>query len=81
MANIQGIYIALFGRPADPIGLAFFNEATNNGADLTAIGDLAGTAEYQSRFEGMNNTQIVTTIYQSLFGRDPESAGLLFFVA
>jgi hypothetical protein len=81
MATIQGIYIALFGRPADPIGLAFFNEATNNGADLTAIGDLAGTAEYQSRFEGMNSAQIVTAIYQSLFGRNPELAGLQFFVA
>ena len=81
MATIQGIYIALFGRPADPIGLAFFNEATNNGADLSAIGDLAGTAEYQSRFEGMNNAQIVTAIYQSLFGRNPELAGLQFFVA
>ncbi len=47
MATIQGVYMALFGRPADPLGLAFFNSATNNGANLTAIGDLAATAEYQ----------------------------------
>jgi hypothetical protein len=81
MATIQGIYIALFGRPADPVGLAFFNEATKNGADLTAIGDLSATEEYQSRFEGMNNSEIVTAIYQALFGRDPEPEGLEFFVA
>lgn len=81
MATIQGIYIALFGRPADPAGLAFFNEATNNGADLTAIGDLASTDEYQSRFTGMSNEEIVNSIYQSLFGRDGEQAGLDFFVA
>ena len=80
MATIQGIYIALFGRPADPLGLEYFNNATNNGADLTAIGDLAATAEYQDRFDGMNNSQIVTAIYQSLFGRNPELAGLEFFV-
>ena len=80
MASIQGIYIALFGRPADPLGLEFFNEATGNGADLTAIGDLSSTDEYQSRFEGKDNASIVTDIYQSLFGRNPEQAGLAFFV-
>lgn len=79
MASIQGIYIALFGRPADPLGLQFFNEATSEGADLTAIGDLAATAEYQDRFEGMSNVQIINSIYQSLFGRDADLAGLTFF--
>lgn len=79
MASIQGVYIALFGRPADPLGLAFFNSATNNGANLTAIGDLASTAEYQSRFTGQSSTQIITTIYRSLFNRDPDLAGLTFF--
>lgn len=79
MASIQGVYIALFGRPADPLGLAFFNSATNNGANLTAIGDLASTAEYQNRFTGQTSTQIITTIYRSLFNRDPDLAGLTFF--
>lgn len=79
MATIQGIYIALFGRPADPLGLQYFNQVTNNGANLTAIGDLAATAEYQSRFEGLSNVQIINSIYQSLFGRDADLAGLTFF--
>jgi hypothetical protein len=80
MASIQGVYVALFGRPADPNGLAYFNTATNSGADLTAIGDLAATQEYKDRFKDQSNTQIITAIYQSLFGRDPEAAGLNFFV-
>lgn len=81
MATIQGIYVALFGRPADPAGLAYFNEATSNGANLDAIGDLASTAEYQDRFDGLTNNEIITQLYQDLFGRDPEAAGLEFFVA
>lgn len=81
MASIQGIYIALFGRPADPAGLAFFNTATKNGADLGAIGNLAGTAEYQSRFAGQTNEQIVNSIYQSLFGRAGEASGVSFWVS
>lgn len=80
MASIQGIYVALFGRPADPTGLSFFNGVTKNGADLTAIGDLASTAEYQQRFAGQTNSQIVNSIYRSLFNRDAETDGLKFFV-
>ena len=80
MATIQGIYLALFGRPADPAGLAFFNTATNNGADLTSIGDLAATAEYQNRFTGLDKEAVVNSIFQSLFGRDGEAAGVKFFV-
>lgn len=79
MATIQGVYVALFGRPADPTGLAYFNTVTKNGADLSAIGDLSSTKEYQSRFGTQNNVQIITSIYQSLFAREPEPDGLEFF--
>ncbi len=80
MATIQGVYVALFGRPADPTGLAYFNSVTSGGANLSAISNLAATQEYQARFAGQNNVQIITSIYQSLFNRDPEAAGLNFFV-
>ena len=79
MATIQGVYIALFGRPADPLGLAFFNTATNGGQNLSAIGNLAATAEYQGRFAGQSNVQIINSIYQSLFNRDADLTGLTFF--
>lgn len=80
MATIQGVYLALFGRPADPAGLAYFNGVTNNGANLAAIGDLSSQAEYTTRFTGQTNTQIVQSIYQSLFGREGEAGGVNFFV-
>lgn len=80
MATVQGIYLALFGRPADPAGLTYFNKITNDGKDLAAISNLAGQPEYLSRFSGMSNAQIVNSIYLSLFGREAEKAGLDFFV-
>ncbi|MBB4146124.1 DUF4214 domain-containing protein [Rhizobium rhizoryzae] len=79
MATIQGVYVALFGRPADPTGLSYFNSVTNNGANLNAIGNLAASPEYQARFSGLNNVQIINSIYQSLFGRDADLTGLNFF--
>ncbi|MDO1583748.1 Ig-like domain-containing protein [Rhizobium oryzicola] len=80
MASIQGIYVALFGRPADPTGLAYFNSVTKNGTDLSGIGNLTGTAEYQSRFAGMSSEQVVNAIYQSLLGRAGEPSGIQFWV-
>lgn len=82
MSVIQGIYIALFGRPADPGGLAYWNGVTNNGADLSEmLRVLPSLDEYTARFAGQTEDQVITTIYQSLFGRDPEPAGLAFFKA
>lgn len=80
MASIQGIYIALFGRPADPAGLAFWTEATKGGQDLSALTAMTQTPEYLNRFAGKTPEEIVTTIYQSLFGRAPDAGGLEFFV-
>ncbi|WP_099866496.1 DUF4214 domain-containing protein [Pararhizobium haloflavum] len=81
MATIQGVYIALFGRPADPLGLAFYENETNNGEDLSAIyGALASSAEYQDRFEGMmSSEEIVNSVYMSLFGRGAEPDGLAYW--
>lgn len=81
MASIQGIYVALFGRPADPAGLAFWTNATKDGADLgEMLRVLPATPEYTDRFTGMSNAEIINSIYQSLFGRDADADGLAFFL-
>lgn len=81
MASIQGIYLAFFGRPADPLGLAYWEEQTNGGADLSVmLNALSGTEEYQSRFVGMSDAEVIESIYQALFGREPEAEGLAHFL-
>jgi hypothetical protein len=81
MASIQGIYVAIFGRPADPAGLAYWKAETNNGADLSKmLAALSGTDEFKVLYDGKTNTEIVTAVYQSLFGRAPDDAGLEIFV-
>lgn len=79
-AAIQGIYIALFGRPADPGGLAYWTEVTKGGTDLSAmLSVLPSLTEYTARFEGQTPDQVITTVYQNLFGRAPDAEGLAFF--
>ena len=46
MASIQGIYLALFGRPVDPLGLTYWQEQTDGGNDLSGmIGLLSASDE------------------------------------
>lgn len=78
--SVQQVYIALFGRPADPAGLAYWNQVTNNGQNLAEmLRVLPSLTEYTTRYAGMDNTQVITAIYQNLFGRAPDAAGLKFF--
>jgi hypothetical protein len=82
MVSIQGIYLAFFGRPADPLGLAYWEEQTGGGANLAVMVEaLSGTDEYQQRFAGMNEEEVISSVYQSLFAREPDAEGLAFFLA
>ncbi|GHA32570.1 hypothetical protein GCM10007989_30840 [Devosia pacifica] len=80
MASVQGVYIAIFGRPADPVGLAYWNEVTDNGQNLSQmIAAFTDAPEFEERFAGQSNSEIVTAIYQALFGREPDAEGLAFY--
>jgi len=82
MASIQGIYVALFGRPADPEGLAYWSGITNDGANLTAlIGTLTATPEYLDRVEHKTPAEIIGSIYLALFNREADADGLAHFIA
>lgn len=81
-AAIQGIYVALFGRPADPGGLAYWTEVTKGGADLSEmLRVLPSLTEYTDRFAGKTPDEVITAVYQNLFGRAPDAEGLAFFKA
>jgi hypothetical protein len=79
MTAVAGIYLALFGRPADPLGLNYFNNATNFGRDFSAVSALSDQSEYKARFSGGTDESIINSIYRSLFNRNADSEGLLYF--
>ena len=81
---VQRLYVAYFNRPADPASLAVYEamlpsdrEATQ--AELEALAEtyFSPSQEYADLYSGMSNAQIVNQMYQNLFGRDAEPAGLL----
>ena len=78
-SQIQQLYVAYFGRPADPNGLASWLTST---ASLTQIAQSFGTApEFTTAFAGQTYAQQVNNLYLNLFGRQAEPAGLNAWVA
>lgn len=78
--QVQSLYIAYFGRPADQGGLLTWT--ADETATLEEIADtFAGTDEYKEATEGNSVASIISEFYQNLFGRIPEIEGLNYWVA
>lgn len=80
--SVNALYLAYYGRPADPAGLAFWTQALqNSNGDLGSITDaFATSAEATSRFSGESVADRISDIYQQLFNRAPDKAGLDYWV-
>ena len=80
--ELQKLYVAYFNRPADPTGLAFWNTVVTNAGGSTAAvsAEFAKSAEYTAIYKDMSNTQIITQVYQNLFGHAPDPVGRTFWV-
>lgn len=76
-AQIQAAYVTFFSRPADVAGLAYWSQYKGSIADLYAT--FAQSAEYADAFSGLNNGAKVALVYQNMFGRAPEVAGLNYW--
>lgn len=80
--RVMSMYLAYYGRPADPGGLEFWTgELEAAGGNLTAILDAFGTSEeYTRRFGGLSNGQLIDNLYDQLFGREPDAGGRDFWL-
>ncbi len=78
---IQKLYVAYFGRPADPAGLQYWHDLIESKvADFEAVGRaFAQSPEYKALVAGKTSIAIVEDIYFQLFGRKPDAGGLSFW--
>jgi hypothetical protein len=79
---VEKAYVAYYGRPGDPAGLAYWATRTDNeGGSISSIIAAFGTSdEFNRRYGGLTYTALVTKIYQQALGRDPDPAGLDWYV-
>jgi hypothetical protein len=80
--QIQQAYLAYYGRPADPAGQAYWaNQLNNANGNMSVIINAFGTsAESTALYSGSNTAAQVNAIYQQLFGRQADVAGLNYYV-
>lgn len=78
---IQKAYIAFFLRPADPTGFNFYADImARTGGDLSIMTAGFGTSpEYLQTYAGLSTPQRIDAIYQNLFNRPAEAAGLEYW--
>ena len=85
IATIQKMYVAYYGRPGDPAGLEYWGsvldvaEATGGNID-TIIAAFGDSAEYSSNLGTGTTTEQVTALYSQMFGREPDAAGLAYWI-
>ena len=72
---LQQAYLAYFGRPADVSGLSFYADKT----EAAVVAAFSASAESQAFFGSLNTLAQINTIYQNLFSRAAEPAGLTYW--
>lgn len=82
--TVQKIYIAFYQRPADPAGLRYWADRVDvAGGDTAAVIDAFANSEEATALYGditeENIGETITKIYQALFGRAPDAAGLAYY--
>ncbi|MBZ2209153.1 FKBP-type peptidyl-prolyl cis-trans isomerase [Massilia soli] len=93
---VQSVYVAYFGRPADPGGLAYFSQHLSNLGAPTNIGQLAvayggnsalrdvvnvfGTSAESQALYAGDNNVFIEAVYRNLFGRASDTGGKAFWV-
>jgi len=80
---IASLYTALFNRAPDAAGFDFWTQALVSGASLSSLtGTFLNSPESTAIYPSSQTaSQFVTTFYQTVFGRAPDTGGLAFWTS
>jgi len=77
--QVQQLYLAYFGRPAEQAGLTYWTAQANATVDQISAA-FAQQPEYSNVYGGLTRAQTVDTLYQNLFGRTAQNAELTYWI-
>ena len=75
--QLQELYVAYFGRAADPTGLDYWTEKGISTAKFAA--DMYAQAEFKDAYGSLSTESQVNQIYKNLFDREADVAGLTYW--
>lgn len=91
--SLEGIYVAYFGRAADPAGLSYWlGQESAGSSDSTIALQFVPQTETLALYPALNTpatlesspssqASFITSVYQNLFGHAPDPAGLSYWQA
>lgn len=79
VAFLKGIYTNFLGRDADLAGLKFNADEVATIGIRQVILNIFNSSEAQTSLN-VSSTEYVTRIYRGIFGREPDSGGLNFYI-
>jgi len=77
--QVQKVYIAYYGRAADPVGLAYWAAKVETDGLAGIMASFGASAEATTLYGGLSDTAMVNALYQQSFGRDADFAGLMHY--
>jgi len=78
--QVQKVYIAYYGRAADPVGLKYWAGKVETDGLAGIMAEFGASAEATTLFGSLtSNTAKVNALYQQSFGRDADFAGLMYY--
>ncbi|WP_193068158.1 DUF4214 domain-containing protein [Halomonas sp. 3D7M] len=78
--QIQQLYTAYFNRTADQEGIDYWQEQGVSESELRTYLANDDQPEYVELYGDRTREELVTAIYQNMFGREPEAEGLEYWV-
>ena len=83
-AQVQELYVAYLGRAADKAGLDYWMAELNAEKPTMTLDNLRSNfvneqKEYSDVYGGLSREETVVKIYNNLFGRAPDAAGLTYW--
>jgi len=92
--GLEQLYVAYFGRSADPVGFSFFLNGLTSGGDSLAniANEFANSPESKALYPFLGvspsnpltpsaATAFIAQVYQNLFNRTPEAAGAAYWAS
>jgi hypothetical protein len=78
--QVQKVYIAYYGRAADPVGLAYWAGKVETDGLAGIMANFGASAEATTLYGSLtSDTAKVNALYQQSFGRDADFAGLMYY--
>jgi hypothetical protein len=76
-AEVYRLYEAALDRLPDPVGLAGWTHALNNGESLQAVAaSFVTSQEFQNTYGALDNTHFITLLYANVLHRLPDPGGM-----